>query len=53
MIIKTITVSPFAENCYIVASEKTLRGVVIDPGDEVDRIIAEMKRARVDLEREI
>ena len=47
MIIKTITVSPFAENCYIVASEKTRRGVVIDPGDEIDRIIAEIEDAGV------
>lgn len=47
MIIKTITVSPFAENCYIVASEKTRGGVVIDPGDEIDRIIAEIEDAGV------
>ena len=47
MIIKTITVSPFAANCYIVASEKTRRGVVIDPGDEIDRIIAEIEDAGV------
>jgi len=39
MLIKTITVSLFATNCYLVASEKTRRGVVIDPGDEVEAII--------------
>jgi len=39
MIVKTITGGPFAENCYIVASEQTKTGVVIDPGSEIDTII--------------
>ncbi|MCH7782052.1 MBL fold metallo-hydrolase [candidate division KSB1 bacterium] len=47
MFIKSITVSPFASNCYIVASEKTRNGVIIDPGDEVDRIIGEIEDAGV------
>ena len=47
MFIKSITVSPFASNCYIVASEKTHNGVIIDPGDEVDRIIGEIEDAGV------
>jgi len=51
MIIRSITVSPFASNCYIVASEKTRNGVLIDPGDEVDRIIGEIKEAGVTVEK--
>lgn len=47
MFIKSITVSPFASNCYIVASEETHNGVIIDPGDEVDRIIGEIEDAGV------
>ncbi len=39
MIIETLEVGPFAENCYIVGCETTNEGVVIDPGDEIDRIL--------------
>lgn len=38
------TVGPFEENCYLLADEQSGRAVVIDPGDEPDRII-EMIRA--------
>lgn len=39
MILKTLTVGPFASNCYIVASEQTKEGVVIDPGADAGRIV--------------
>ena len=39
MIIKTIQVGELRTNCYIVASEKTKEAVVIDPGDEAEKII--------------
>jgi len=39
MILKTLVVGPFAVNCYILACQKTREGVVIDPGDEAERII--------------
>ena len=38
MNIKTITVGPLQENCYIL--EKDEECIIIDPGDEVDKIIA-------------
>lgn len=38
MLIETITVGPFAMNCYVLACEETREGVVIDPGDEISRI---------------
>lgn len=38
MLIKKIVVGPLQENCYIVADEKTKQAIVIDPGDEGDRI---------------
>jgi glyoxylase-like metal-dependent hydrolase (beta-lactamase superfamily II) len=46
MIIERLEVGVFAENCYVVGCEITSEGVVIDPGDEVARIlksIAELK----------
>lgn len=39
MIIEKVTVSPLLENCYIVGDEATKTGVIIDPGDEADRIL--------------
>ncbi len=39
MIIKTITVGPIMTNCYVVGCEETRKGAVIDPGDDVDRIL--------------
>lgn len=39
MLIKTLTVGPIQANCYILGCEKTLSAVVIDPGDEADRIL--------------
>ncbi len=38
MIIKTLVVGPIQANCFIVGCDETLEAVVIDPGDEADRI---------------
>jgi len=39
MIIKDLTVGPIMANCFIVGCEKTREAVVIDPGDEPDKIL--------------
>jgi glyoxylase-like metal-dependent hydrolase (beta-lactamase superfamily II) len=39
MIINTLPVGPFEANCYVVGSEKTGEGMLIDPGDEADEIL--------------
>ncbi|MBF0223996.1 MAG: MBL fold metallo-hydrolase [Desulfobacterales bacterium] len=39
MIIKKLPVGPIAANCFIVGCKKTKEAVVIDPGDEVDKIL--------------
>lgn len=39
MIIEKLTVSPILENCYIIGDEATMDGIIIDPGDEADRIL--------------
>lgn len=39
MVIESLEVGVFAENCYIVGCSDTGAGVVIDPGDELDRIL--------------
>lgn len=39
MIIRKLTVGPIMANCFIVGCEETRQAAVIDPGDEVDRIL--------------
>ncbi len=47
MLIRTITVGPFFENCYLVADENSKEAWIIDPGAEARRIQSEVKRAGV------
>ena len=39
MIIKALAVGPIMANCFIVGCQETLEAVVIDPGDEADKIL--------------
>lgn len=39
MIIKKIIVGPLENNCFIIADKNTKEALIIDPGDEPDRII--------------
>lgn len=39
MLIKTLPVGQLEANCYLVADEETGRAIIIDPGDEPDRIL--------------
>ena len=39
MILKRLVVGPYASNCYIVGSEKTKEGIIIDPGADADKIL--------------
>lgn len=39
MIVEVLQVGVFAENCYVVGCEVTRDCVIIDPGDEIDRIL--------------
>ena len=44
MQIETLAVSPFETNCYLVWSEKDKNGVIIDPGDEDERILDRIEK---------
>ena len=44
MLVHTITVGPFFENCFLVAGEKTKEAWIIDPGAEGSRIRVEIQR---------
>jgi hydroxyacylglutathione hydrolase len=39
MDVRSFTVGPVAENCYIVRREGADRGLIIDPGEEAERIL--------------
>lgn len=46
----TIPAGIYAANCYIVYSEDTRKGIVIDPGGDVDDIIKKIEELNLDIE---
>jgi glyoxylase-like metal-dependent hydrolase (beta-lactamase superfamily II) len=46
-----IAVTPFQQNCALIWDAETRRGVVIDPGGDVPRILAAVERAGCTVER--
>jgi glyoxylase-like metal-dependent hydrolase (beta-lactamase superfamily II) len=47
MIIKTLSVGPIMANCFILGCDQTREAVVIDPGDEADRILLSLAESRL------
>ncbi len=47
MIIKKLSVGPIMANCFILGCEQTKEAVVIDPGDDADRILMELAKAEL------
>ncbi len=45
MFIETIVVGPLQVNCYLVGCEQSREAAVIDPGDDVERILTGLERA--------
>ena len=48
---KTIPVTPFQQNCSLLWCDETHDGAVIDPGGEIDRLLAEAERLGVTIEQ--
>ena len=46
-----IPVTPFAQNCSLVWCTRTMEGAVIDPGGDLDKVLAEVDRHGVRLTR--
>ncbi|HEY6212109.1 MAG TPA: MBL fold metallo-hydrolase, partial [Vicinamibacterales bacterium] len=44
MIVETAAVGPFFKNGFVVACETTREAVLIDPGDEVESLLAFVER---------
>ena len=45
MILQTAAVGPFLKNGYLAGCERTQQAVIIDPGDEVEDLLAAAQRA--------
>lgn len=50
MIVSSLTVGPFEENTYLLMENDTRKAVLIDPGDEGERILREVKAVHAELE---
>jgi hydroxyacylglutathione hydrolase len=50
MILEVRAVAPFYKNGFVVGCPRTRRGVVIDPGDEVDQLLAAVRDLDLDIE---
>ena len=49
MIVQSITVGAFQENCYILGDEATGTGALIDPGDEAARISIAVEQTNLEI----
>lgn len=50
MILEGFPVGPIQANCYIVGDETTRKGVIIDPGDEAERILSRVRQNELEIE---
>lgn len=46
-----VPVTPFAQNCTILWDETSKKGAVVDPGGDIDRLMAEIERRGITLEK--
>ncbi len=46
---KTIPVTPFQQNCSIVWCDETLQAAIVDPGGDIDLLLAEVKQRQLTL----
>jgi glyoxylase-like metal-dependent hydrolase (beta-lactamase superfamily II) len=44
MIVESVVVGPLMVNCYVLGCETSREGVVVDPGDDADRILEAISR---------
>lgn len=49
MIIKCIPGGMFVENCYIVGDEETNKGILIDPGEQIEEILSEVDKSGLEI----
>jgi glyoxylase-like metal-dependent hydrolase (beta-lactamase superfamily II) len=50
MDVRSFTVGPVSENCYVARPDGGDRGVIVDPGDEPERILAAVDALGIDVD---
>ena len=50
MDVRSFTVGPVAENCYLLRQDGSDRALIVDPGDEAERIMAAVRELGVTVE---
>jgi glyoxylase-like metal-dependent hydrolase (beta-lactamase superfamily II) len=48
---KIVPVTPFEQNCSVIWCEQTMKGAVVDPGGDLDRVLAAVAAAGVTVEK--
>ena len=48
---RILPVTPFAQNCTLLLCEETMKGAVVDPGGDLDAIVAAAAQLGVTLEK--
>ena len=50
MIFKALVVGPYMSNCFIIGSETTKEGIIVDPGAEPGRIVETVQELNLDIQ---
>ena len=50
MDVRSFTVGPVSENCYVARLDGADRGIIVDPGDEPERILAAVEALGIDVD---
>ena len=48
--VRQLSVGPIAENCFILRAEGAAKALVVDPGEEADRILAQVEETGAEVE---
>lgn len=48
--VRQLTVGPIAENCFVIRAEGAGKALVVDPGEEAERILAEVAQVGAEVE---
>jgi hydroxyacylglutathione hydrolase len=48
--VRQLTVGPIAENCFVIRSEGSGKALIVDPGEEPERILAEVEATGAEVE---
>ncbi len=47
--VEVVVVTPFQQNCSVIWCSETLQGAVVDPGGDIDRVIAKIEQHKIDV----